>query len=231
MSRLLKILIVVVLCGVLLTGALYWLAPAYIARVAPTYLQQQIGPVLAIGEARFEHHPPRLVLEKIRLKTPPYADANDAIRIDRIVVTFAGYGIAPAVIRTVDVEGVRGAYAKDAATDNFALVMQELMRKKEETPRGFMLGKAVVKQVSFYRTSIQTQDGSVVVPLEDVELAPTGKMTGPVSFQHITTDILGAVVAHQQRSVSYLVTENLREKTRRAVRSVGEAVMDYLSTP
>lgn len=231
MIRFFKVVLAVLAVVVVVLALVLWRAPHMLAASAPDYLTKAIGPYLVIEDAYFIHSPPEMVFEKIHLKNPKAFGGGDAMQIDRINVTFKSRAISPMQIDAVTLHGVRGEFRMREGVTNFDVMLKVLMDKKSDTPRGFLARKAELGRVAMHRTSIQNEGGGNVVALEDVELNPTGRMKDPVTLQHIITDVLGAAIVHEKGAVGYLAVENIKDKTRKAVKSIGEAVKDFLSTP
>lgn len=216
---------------VILIGAAIATLPGILVKKVPDYLNTHMASFLIVEEASFTRSPPELVLHKVRLKDPAVFGEGDAMRIDRINVVFKDYSFNPMQIASITFHHVRGEYKKRDKANNFAMLLQMLMERKGETPRGLMAQKASLSAMTVYRSSVQNEDGSVAIPLADKEFEPTGAMTEAVPLQHVIADVLGAVIQHEQEAVELLTVENIKEKTKGVVKSISDAFMDYLTKP
>lgn len=222
---------VVFLITVLVAISVCLLLPGLVAKQAPAYIKTHMASFIEIEKAEFKHSPPELILHKVRLQDPQGFGGGDALRIDRVNVTFAGYGLRPIEISALTFHNVRGEYKKRDEANNFAILLQQLMERKGETPRGVLAFKTKLDHMAIYRSSVQSEDASALIPLADKEFKPTGALENIVPLQYVIADALGAVIVHEQEAADLLTVEQIKEKTRGLVQSIGDAVKEYLTTP
>lgn len=198
----------------------------------PDYLQTHLVPFLQIDSVEMKKEPPELVLHKVSLKDPDGFGGGDAFRIDRINIAFDRKPFYNDIyINAITFHRVRGEFKTRGQANNFAILLQQLMERKGQTPRGLLARPTTLKQMSIYRSSIQSEDASAFIPLADNDYAPTGALTDTVPLQHVIVDVLGAMIQHEQQAVNLLEVKEIKEKTKDMLKSFGDSVKEYLTTP
>lgn len=232
MTRSVRFLLVFVILAVMIGGAAFMALPGWAVKKLPEYLQMEFVPFLQIESAEFKKSPPELILHKVRLNDPQGFDGNDAFRIDRINVVFEKSPLWGDIHMTnITFHNVRGEYKERGQANNFAILLQRLMERKGETARGVLARPATLKQMTIYRSSVQNEDASSFIPLEDKDYQPTGALTGSVPLQNVIADALGAMIQHEQEAVDLLEVKEIKEKTKGFMKSIGDSVKEYLTTP
>ena len=233
MSRLQKIivLLVAVLIG---AGIIYAYLPKIWAKAAPAYLMTHIEN-LTVRDAVFFYAPPRLVLKDVHLTNPPQFGPGNAIKIGQIEVLFAGYSYSPLRIQSVTAQDIKGRLVIRGADDNFATLFNQLMAKKQEVALDEMARPARLDRVLVRHVTIQNEDGSVLLPMEDTAFQPIDSLSKTVSLQHVIVDVLGAIVGQQSQAGPALVVQGVTNKavdTVKAIgKSIGKAFQDYMNAP
>lgn len=198
----------------------------------PDYLQAHMVPFLHIDSVEMKKEPLELVLHNVVLKDPDGFNGGDAFRIDRVNVAFDRNPFWNDIhINTITFHRVRGEFKTRGQANNFAILLQQLMERKGQTPRGLLAKPTTLKQMTIYRSSIQSEDASAFIPLADYDYAPTGALTDTVPLQHVIADVLGAMIQHEQKAVDLLEVKEIKEKTKDMLKSFGDSVKEYLTTP
>lgn len=219
-SRLVAVVFAVALIG----GAGFFMIPYFWAKAVPGYLHDHIGSFLVVDHATFQHFPPRLVLTDVHLKNPRKFGPGDAVKIGRIEALLADYGRSPVAIKSITISNVEGRYILRDGDSNMGIVFKALMDRKRQVPEGEMARQALLGKLYIEDAFLSNEDGTTRIPLETVELEPKGELRKGGTLQHVTTDVLGAVVSQQSDAGAGLVVENIKEKAKNTLRAIGDSI-------
>lgn len=232
MSRSVRHSLIFAVIAVVIGGAVCLFLPEIMVKKLPDYLQTHMVPFLHIESAEYKKSPPELILHEVRLSDPEGFDGTDAFRVDRINVTFERNPFWGDIqITNITFHRVRGEYKVRGKANNFAILLQRLMERKGQTPRGLLAKPATLQEMTIYRSSVQNEKATSYIPLADRDYAPTGALTDAVPLQNIIADTLGTMIQHEQEAVAVLEVQEIKEKTKGLLKSLGDSVKEYLTTP
>lgn len=214
------------LLGALAFGAL----PKLWARSAPAAIQEHF-PNVTIGSSDFRYSPPRLVFKDIHVLNTAEFGGEDAIRIGQVELLLGGYRYNPLVIRSITVQDIKGKLVTKGTNDNFSILYQKFLNKRDEVPVGGMARETKLERVFFRNSSIQNYDGSIIYPIADTNFEPVGALTGTVTVQYVIADVLATIARQQSEAAPALMVKSTGEKLKDTVKSIGQAIENYLNSP
>lgn len=225
MSRILKFLIPLI---IILAAAGYYFAPVLWAKSVPGFLNKNIASFIVVDDAQFSRSPPELILTNVHLQNPAQFGLDDAITIGKINIVFDDYSHSPYHINSVTVQHIRGKYIEREDTDNFSILHAALMDKKIQTPRDELAKKVILKKFVIHDASVTSEDGKTILPLPQKSLTP---IENEMVLQKVIIDVLGTVIEQQKTGTVPLAVNSLAGKAEETLKSIGESLKNYLTTP
>jgi len=231
MSRPLKIILSVLVIAIAVLAAGYCLVPNIWAKSVPGFLNEKISPYIVVDQAEFTHSPAELVLTGVHLKNAPQFGEGDAITIGKINVVFDDYSRSPYHINSITVQQVSGKYIARENTDNFTVLHKDIVDNLIETPRGELAKKASLKSFIIHDIRLANEDGSIITPLAEKRLTPQGAMANQPVLRDVIVNVLGTVIEQQQGGTVVLTVNNVTGKAEEVVKSIGDSIKSFLTTP
>lgn len=225
-------LVSVMALGAVAFGVALWVyTPTLFARAVPRFLNERIASFIVVDQAEFTRSPPELILSGVHLQNPAAFGAGDAVTIGRVNVVFDDYSRSPYHIHSLTFQQIAGKQIIRDGHDNFSALHDILMDRKLQTPRGELARKVVLKNFILHDVRVTNEAGTVTTPLAEKRLTPQGAMANQPPLQTVIVDVLGTILEQQQSGTTVLAVEDLADKAGKTVRSIGDSLKEFLTTP
>lgn len=195
----------------------------------PEMLQREFGLSVAIADTHVSLSGPKLVLSDVRVHQPVGYGPGDALVIERVVVSFDGFGRNPVVINSIGAEGIKGNAVYTNSVDSFSALQQQIEARYTPATDGFWARPSIIEAVQVRNSSL-TSNG-ITVALPDRNSNPIGTTANMPPLKQAVAIALIKILESQRMGLNPLAAEELKNTTTRVIQKLGEKFREFMEKP